>query len=73
MGIVEDLTDRFNEWEDKDALSEAVVKAMTIDDKIVGIPYEMTVRAYLTHEKDITAAGIEVPKTWEDLLAQTGL
>ena len=42
MGIVEDLTDRFNEWEDKDALSEAVVKAMTIDDKIVGIPYEMT-------------------------------
>lgn len=71
MGIVEDLTDRFNEWEDKDALSEAVVKAMTIDDKIVGIPYEMTVRAYLTHEKDITAAGIEVPETWEDLLAQT--
>lgn len=65
------VTDRFNEWEDKDALSEAVVKAMTIDDKIVGIPYEMTVRAYLTHEKDLTAAGIEVPKTWEDLLAQT--
>ena len=71
MGIVEDLTNRFNEWENKDALSEAVVKAMTIDDKIVGIPYEMTVRAYLTHEKDITAAGIEVPETWEDLLAQT--
>lgn len=63
MGILEDLTERFNDWEDKDALSEAVVKAMTIDDKIVGIPYEMTVRAYLTHTEDLKAAGIEVPKT----------
>ena len=72
MGILEDLTERFNDWEDKDALSEAVVKAMTIDDKIVGIPYEMTVRAYLTHTEDLKAAGIEVPKTWEDLLSNGG-
>ena len=71
MGILEDLTDRFNEWEDKDALSEAVVNAMTIDNKIVGIPYEMTVRAYLTHADDLSAAGIEAPATWEDLMAQT--
>ena len=71
MGILEDLTDRFNEWEDKDALSEAVVNAMTIDGKVVGIPYEMTVRAYLTHADDLTAAGIEAPATWEDLMAQT--
>ena len=71
MGILEDLTDRFNEWEDKDALSDAVVDAMTIDNKIVGIPYEMTVRAYLTHADDLSAAGIEAPATWEDLMAQT--
>lgn len=71
MGIIEDLTDRFNEWEDKDALSEAVVNAMTIDGKVVGIPYEMTVRAYLTHADDLEAAGVETPVTWEDLLAQT--
>ncbi len=68
MGILEDLTDRFNEWEDKDALSEAVVNSMTIDNKIVGIPYEMTVRAYLTHDNDLEAAGIEAPETWEDLM-----
>ena len=72
MGILEDLTERFNKWEDKDALSESVVKAMTIDDKIVGIPYEMTVRAYLTHTEDLKAAGIDTPKTWEDLLANEG-
>lgn len=71
MGIVEDLTDRFNGWEDKSALSEAVVNAMTIDNKIVGIPYEMTVRAYLVHADDMKAAGVETPKTWEDLLALT--
>lgn len=72
MGILEDLTDRFNEWEDKDALSEAVVNAMTIDNKVVGIPYEMTVRAYLTHENDLESAGVETPATWEDLMAQEG-
>lgn len=71
MGIVADLTEKFDAWEDKDALSEAVVKAMTIDNKIVGIPYEMTVRAYQVHSDDLEAAGIEVPATWEDLLAQT--
>lgn len=70
MGIVADLTDKFNEWEDKDALSESVVNAMTIDDKIIGVPYEMTVRAYLTHGEDLETAGIETPATWEDLLAQ---
>ena len=68
MGILEDLTERFNEWEDKDVLSEAVVNSMTIDNKIVGIPYEMTVRAYLTHENDLETAGIETPETWEDLM-----
>ena len=71
MGIVADLTDKFNEWEDKDALSDSVVNAMTIDNKIVGIPYEMTVRAYLVHDDDLKAAGIETPATWEDLLAQS--
>ena len=69
MGILEDLTDRFESWEDKSALSDAVVKAMTIDDKIVGIPYEMTVRAYLVHAEDFKQANAETPETWEDLLA----
>lgn len=69
MGILEDLTSRFNSWSDKSALSSAVVKAMTIDNKVVGIPYEMTVRAYLTHSNDLKTAGVQTPKTWDDLLA----
>ena len=71
MGILEDLTDRFNGWDDKSALSDAVVNAMTIDDKIVGIPYEMTVRAYLVHEDQFKDANVETPATWEDLLKLT--
>ena len=69
MGILEDLTSRFGSWSDKSALSSSVVKAMTIDNKIVGIPYEMTVRAYLTHADDLKAAGVQAPKTWDDVLA----
>lgn len=72
MGILEDLTDRFEAWEDKGALSDAVVNAMTIDNKVVGIPYEMTVRAYLVHADDFATANVETPKTWEDLLAMNG-
>lgn len=71
MGIVEDLTDRFNAWEDKAELPESVVDAMTIDNKIIGVPYEMTVRAYLVHDDDFKTAGAEAPATWQDLLKMT--
>lgn len=67
MGILEDLTDAYTDWEDKEAFSDAVIDAMKIDGKIVGIPYEMTVRAYLTHEDMIEESA--VPVTWDDLLA----
>lgn len=71
MGIVADLTSYYETWEEKDALSDAVIDAMTINGEIIGVPYEMTVRAYLVHTEDLEAAGIETPVTWEDLLAQT--
>lgn len=71
MGIIADLTTYYETWEDKAALSDAVIDAMTINGQIVGVPYEMTVRAHLVHAEDIEAAGIEMPVTWEDLLAQT--
>ena len=71
MGIVADLTSYYETWEDKAALSEAVINAMSINGEIAGVPYEMTVRAHLVHAEDMEAAGIETPVTWEDLLAQT--
>lgn len=72
MGILEDLTDRFNGWDGKGDLSDAVLKAMTIDNKVVGIPYEMTVRAYLNHESAFKEAGATVPASWEEMLKLDG-
>lgn len=69
MGIIADLTSYYDSWEDKAALSEAVLNAMTIDGKLVGVPYEMTVRAYLVHDDDFEAAGAKTPKTWEELMS----
>lgn len=72
MGILEDLTDAFNSWEEKDVFSESVVKAMSMDGKVVAIPNEMSVRGYLVHSGAFEEAGLEVPKTWEDLTALEG-
>lgn len=69
MGILEDLTKEFEAREDIDQFSESVVDAMKIDGKVVGYPYEATVRGYLVHDDDFKKAGAEVPKTWEDVLA----
>lgn len=69
MGILEDLTEEFDAWEDRGAFDDAVVNAMSIDGKVVGFPIEMALRAYLVHEDDLKEAGIEVPQTWDDLLA----
>ena len=69
MGILEDLTYAYEGWDDAAAFSDAVIDAMKIDGKIIGIPYEMTVRAYLSHKSMMTDKGIEIPKTWDELLA----
>lgn len=71
MGILEDLSDRYANWEDASVLSDAVMKGMSIGDEIIGVPYEMTVRAYLCHENIMNEGGAEVPATWDDVLAMT--
>ncbi|MCU6735083.1 ABC transporter substrate-binding protein [Diplocloster agilis] len=71
MGILEDLTPYYEKWEDKDAVYESVLSALQIQDHYYAVPHEMTLRALEVH-KDLNAkAGVEVPKTWEDVLALT--
>lgn len=72
MGILEDLTDEFQAWDEKNVFSESVMNAMSMEGKIVAIPNEMSVRALLVHEEAFQSAGVEVPETWEDLLALDG-
>lgn len=68
LGILEDLTSAWDDWDDRDQVSEAVKEAMTIDGKIIGFPYEATTRAYLVHDNLLSEAGVEVPKTWSEIL-----
>ncbi len=71
MGILEDLSDRYANWDDASVLSDAVMKGMSIGDEIIGVPYEMTVRAYLCHENIMEKGGASVPATWDDVLSMT--
>ncbi len=68
MDLVVNLTDKFNAWNDKSNLYDSVVKSMKVGDKVIGIPYEMTLRALLVHADTNSSAGADVPKTWDDLM-----
>lgn len=69
MGILADLTEQWAAWPDRDKVSDAVKAAMSVGDTIIGFPYEATVRAYLVHDDLLAEAGVDVPTTWEDVLA----
>ncbi|MFV0253387.1 MAG: ABC transporter substrate-binding protein [Beutenbergiaceae bacterium] len=68
LGILADLSDAWDSWEDKDLVSDSVKDAMTIDGAIIGFPYETTARAYLVHDSLLADASVEVPTTWQDVL-----
>lgn len=69
LGILADVSDAWSNWGDADKVSDAVKSAMSVDGKVVGFPYETTVRAYLVHDDLLKKAGVDVPATWEDVLA----
>lgn len=66
LGILADVSDAWNDWEDAGDVSDAVKSAMTVGDQVVGFPYEATARGYLVHDDLLTG---EVPQTWDDVLA----
>lgn len=68
LGILADLTSAWDGWDDRDQVSEAVKEAMTIDGQIIGFPYEATTRALLAHDDMLAEAGVEAPKTWNEIL-----
>ncbi|KJQ54498.1 ABC transporter substrate-binding protein [Microbacterium sp. SA39] len=69
LGILADVSDAWGGWEDASDVSDAVRESMTVDGQIVGFPYETTARAYLVHDELLGKAGVEVPETWDDVLA----
>lgn len=69
MGILTDLTESWDSWAEKDNVSDAVKSAVSYGETVVGYPYEATVRAYQVHDSLFEKAGVEVPATWEEVLA----
>ena len=69
LGILADVSDAWDSWADADQVSDAVKNAMTVDGQVVGFPYETTARAYLVHDDLLAKANVEVPTTWDDVLA----
>lgn len=69
MGICADITDYFNEWEDKDKFLEQPMSAMSKDGKIYGIPQNVNSLAVYYDKAAFKDAGIESePTTWDELL-----
>jgi len=69
MGILADLTSAWSSWSDASKVSDSVKQAMSFDGKVVGFPYETTVRAYLVHDNLLSKAGVTAPTTWDGVVA----
>lgn len=69
LGILANVSDAWESWDDAGEVSDAVKAAMTVDGEVVGFPYETTARAYLVHDDLLAEAGVEVPTTWDEVLA----
>jgi len=69
MGILPDLTEDINKWEEKEKIPQNIWDTLSVDGKIVAVPSELGIRAFLYHEDMLKAAGAaEPPKTWDELL-----
>ncbi|MBA3450260.1 MAG: sugar ABC transporter substrate-binding protein [Chloroflexia bacterium] len=71
MGILADLTEQWDAWDEKDGLYEQTVTAITFGDQILGgMPHYLGIRAYQYHADQFAEAGVETPpETWDDLVA----
>jgi multiple sugar transport system substrate-binding protein len=64
--LITDLTEVFTNWTDNDQFVPSTVKALTLDGKVYGIPYNTNARVLLYRKDLFTAYGLEVPKTWDE-------
>jgi raffinose/stachyose/melibiose transport system substrate-binding protein len=69
-GYVADITSQFTSGPLKGLFSDDTLKGYTLDGKIVMIPYSADVTNVIWYNKKLLAqAGVQPPKTWDDLLA----
>lgn len=67
-GALVDLTDKVKADNLDGDLVEGLVEAGTLDGKLYGMPWYAGVRAFLYNKDIFTAAGVEEPTTWAELV-----
>ncbi len=68
MGVFEDITDRFNSWEEANFL-EGSLNSCKYEDKIYGLPWGNNCLGLFYNEALLKDAGVAVPTTWSELEA----
>jgi multiple sugar transport system substrate-binding protein len=72
-GLIAPIDSEFDKWADKDHFIPTTIKALTINGKLYGVPYNTNVRV-LVYRKDLFQKyGLEAPKTWDDLVKDAAL
>lgn len=71
-GFNADLTDRWNQYADKEQYADSVMAAATKDGKVYGIPHDIYIMAMTYNKKLFKGAGLDPaspPKTWDEFVA----
>jgi multiple sugar transport system substrate-binding protein len=67
-GLILPMDDYFNQWPDKGQFIPSTIKALTIDGKLYGVPYNTNVRVLLYRKDLFEKHNLTPPKTWEEML-----
>ena len=69
MGLFADITENIKDWPDKEQYFEGPWKSCTLDGKTYGIPFGSNDLALYYNEDMLNKAGVQPPKTWDELRA----
>ena len=67
-GLLAPIDDLFDKWPDKDQFIPSTIKALTLNGKLYGVPYNTNVRVLLYRKDLFEKYGLTPPKTWDDFL-----
>jgi ABC-type glycerol-3-phosphate transport system substrate-binding protein len=67
-GLIAPIDDFFAQWPEKDKFIPSTIKALTINGKLYGVPYNTNVRVLLYRKDILQKYNLQPPKTWEELL-----
>jgi multiple sugar transport system substrate-binding protein len=67
-GLIAPLNEQFDQWSDKDQFVPSTLKALTINGKLYGVPYNTNVRVLLYRKDLLQKYNLQPPKTWDEML-----